>query len=256
MSTVRSIVRGVLLAALAAFGAGVSAAQDDLAAALAAQDRGDYEAAAVLLLPLADAGDPQAQFALALLVEAGRGVPQDRERAIVLFTLAAAGGVEGAVARLEALRAGMAPPADADRGPVPRPGRAPAPLAPAAPRAPAAPLAAAAPRSKTAPVAPDAPRAPVFRRQAPDAYTLQVASVALESAAAALAERLDEALDLDVFVVAYAAGDGALRHAVLVGVFASRDAASRSVGLLLPLATGGEPWPRRIGDVQALMPVP
>ena len=60
--------------------------RDDAIVALA---RGDYEAAARILRPLADNAssqpDPAAQFLLAILYDTGRGVPRDGSRACGLF---------------------------------------------------------------------------------------------------------------------------------------------------------------------------
>lgn len=48
-------------------------------------ENGDYSAAAALLIPLADDGNPRAQCNLAALYSAGLGVPMDGARAVELY---------------------------------------------------------------------------------------------------------------------------------------------------------------------------
>ncbi len=77
---------GVLcvLALFAPAAAGQSTTEDGIRAVL----RGDYQAAARVLRPLADdeaRPDPVAQFFLAILYETGQGVPADMGRACRLF---------------------------------------------------------------------------------------------------------------------------------------------------------------------------
>jgi hypothetical protein len=67
-------------------------AQRGTADALVALSREDYQTAADILRPIAeasDADDPAAQFLLATLYETGRAVPQDRLRACALYFRAA-----------------------------------------------------------------------------------------------------------------------------------------------------------------------
>ena len=56
---------------------------------LAAVQRGDFETANRLLLPLAEQGDAEAQFNLGLMYDSGRGVPQDGAEALKWLRLAA-----------------------------------------------------------------------------------------------------------------------------------------------------------------------
>jgi len=56
-----------------------------------AYHKGDYPTALRLWGPLADKGDPFAQFYLGVMYRFGRGVPQDYVKAHVCFTLAVAG---------------------------------------------------------------------------------------------------------------------------------------------------------------------
>jgi len=70
-------------------------AQSPTGAALAAIARDDYDRAAEILKPLAEAesgGDPAAQFLMGTLYENGRGASQDRLRACALYELAAQNG--------------------------------------------------------------------------------------------------------------------------------------------------------------------
>lgn len=61
----------------------------DFAAGLAAYDKGDYVTARKEWEPVAEGGDPLAQFNLALLYYDGRGAPQDLEAAFHWFSRAA-----------------------------------------------------------------------------------------------------------------------------------------------------------------------
>lgn len=82
MRTWAGVVSVLLLFAPAA--AGQQTTEDGIRALL----RGDYQAAARVLRPLADdeaKGDPVAQFFLAILYESGQGVPGDMQRACRLF---------------------------------------------------------------------------------------------------------------------------------------------------------------------------
>lgn len=80
------------------FGAAVAlfclhnAAYADVQAGVDAWRGGDYAQAISEWQPLADAGDPDAQFNLGQAYKLGRGVPQDMSRARDLFGLAAAQG--------------------------------------------------------------------------------------------------------------------------------------------------------------------
>jgi TPR repeat protein len=68
----------------------------DFRAGLDAYQRGDYTAALKEWQPIADGGDPHAQYNLGLLYARGLGVPQDYERAIAWYRLAASQGVAAA----------------------------------------------------------------------------------------------------------------------------------------------------------------
>ena len=72
----------------------------DLESAMAAYDAGDYETSAELLIPLAEAGDAQAQFNLGLMYDQGFGVPKDYTEAIKWYRKAAAQGLALAQANL------------------------------------------------------------------------------------------------------------------------------------------------------------
>jgi TPR repeat protein len=66
-----------------------SAGPADFAAGLAAYQKRDYDAALKEWQPLADGGSPDAQFNVALLYEAGQGVPRNYEEAAKWFARAA-----------------------------------------------------------------------------------------------------------------------------------------------------------------------
>ena len=61
-----------------------------------AYEAGDFNAAGRIWLKLAEAGEPQAQFDLALLYELGQGVPLDRNQAFRWYRRAAEAGVVAA----------------------------------------------------------------------------------------------------------------------------------------------------------------
>jgi TPR repeat protein len=64
----------------------------DFQAGCAAFDKGDYAAAREQWAPLADKGDPKAQFRLGCLYAFGQGVPKDYAFALRLYRLAAEQG--------------------------------------------------------------------------------------------------------------------------------------------------------------------
>lgn len=68
-------------------------AMADRAQALAAQSSGDYQNAAKLWLPLANNGDPLAQYNLALLYQQGEGVKADDNLSRYWFAMAARQGM-------------------------------------------------------------------------------------------------------------------------------------------------------------------
>ena len=96
----------ILVAALlsAAAGHGPVVAADLLAEGAAAYEAGNYGEAASIWRPLAEEGDPKAQFNLALLHETGRGVAEDPAEAAAWYERAALQGVTQAQLNLAALR--------------------------------------------------------------------------------------------------------------------------------------------------------
>ena len=65
-----------------------------------AYDTGNYEEAFIIIEPLAKLNHPDAQYLLGQMYELGRGVKQDTEQAITLFTAAASQGYAAAEAKL------------------------------------------------------------------------------------------------------------------------------------------------------------
>ena len=60
---------------------------------ISAYKRGNYAEAVALLKPLAQSGDPLAQFAIAVMYDDGRGMPQDFARALSWYSKAAHRGL-------------------------------------------------------------------------------------------------------------------------------------------------------------------
>jgi uncharacterized protein len=90
-----------------------SAASANFQAGCAAFERGDYEAAREQWTPLAEQGDPQAQFRLGCLYAFGQGVAQDYGFALRLYRLAAEQGDPDAQNNLGGMYAqGLGVPAD------------------------------------------------------------------------------------------------------------------------------------------------
>jgi uncharacterized protein len=77
----------------------------DFAAGIAAYEKGDFAGARKEWEPLAEAGNPPAQFNLALLFYDGRGAPQDFEAAFHWFSRAANQGYVKAERNLGAMYA-------------------------------------------------------------------------------------------------------------------------------------------------------
>jgi uncharacterized protein len=71
---------------------GLSPSGLSLAEGRAAYRRGNYSAAFVALLPAAEAGDPDAQYCVAILYRDGKGTPQNEARAIHWYRKAAERG--------------------------------------------------------------------------------------------------------------------------------------------------------------------
>ena len=97
--TVREVVRGLLKgSAFAAVLALATVSPDavrsqEFDAGWQAYQAGDYATAIDIWQPLAEAGDPRAQYNLGSLYYDGRGVPQDRDLAIKWWGEAAGQGV-------------------------------------------------------------------------------------------------------------------------------------------------------------------
>ena len=70
----------------------VPAGTQDLDKANETAQRGDYVTALAELRPLAERGDPDAQYSLANLYRDGRGVPRDDDKAAAWYQRAAEGG--------------------------------------------------------------------------------------------------------------------------------------------------------------------
>ena len=80
-NTIRVAVLAITLA-----GCAIADGRED---ALAAYERQDYATALRLLKPLADQGNPAAQFNLGFMYANGRGVPKDDAQAVKWYRLAA-----------------------------------------------------------------------------------------------------------------------------------------------------------------------
>jgi len=78
--------------AVAALLFGCGAARADFAAGLAAYERGDFEAAYREWLPLAEAGDAEAQFRVGRLYDVGEGQPRNGRKAVAWYEKAYAHG--------------------------------------------------------------------------------------------------------------------------------------------------------------------
>ncbi|MGA9440360.1 MAG: hypothetical protein WBV76_19525 [Pseudolabrys sp.] len=85
------------------------AAAGPLEDADAALKRRDYATALRFICPLAEQGDASAQYNLGVLYDNGLGVPQDKVRAYMWFTLSAAQGRDGAAAFRDLIARRMTP---------------------------------------------------------------------------------------------------------------------------------------------------
>jgi TPR repeat protein len=85
------------------------AAAGPLEDADAALKRRDYATALRFIRPLAEQGDASAQYNLGVLYDNGLGVPQDKVRAYMWFTLSAAQGRDGAAAFRDLIARRMTP---------------------------------------------------------------------------------------------------------------------------------------------------
>ena len=81
----------------------VRPAAADFADAIEAYDQGDYATTFAESRPLAECGDPDAQYMLGFLYERGEGVEQDLTRAYAWYSLAARQGDAFAARALAAL---------------------------------------------------------------------------------------------------------------------------------------------------------
>ena len=87
----------------------VPAAAGPLQDAEAAIKRRDYTTAARIIHPLAESGDATAQYNLGVFYDNGLGVPQDKIKAYMWLSLAAAQGREGAAAIRDLMARRMTP---------------------------------------------------------------------------------------------------------------------------------------------------
>ena len=85
------------------------AAAGPLEDADAAVKKRDYATAVRLLRPLAEQGNPNAQYTLGVFYDNGLGVPQDRIRSYMWFELSASQGREGAAAFRDLIARRMTP---------------------------------------------------------------------------------------------------------------------------------------------------
>lgn len=105
------ILLAILLGGCASFGFGKddddapSPSEKEMQLAESAYLEGNYRAAAGYLYPLAQAGDPDAQYALGFLLYDGLGVPQDRMQAYFWIQEAARQGNSSALLALELFEA-------------------------------------------------------------------------------------------------------------------------------------------------------
>ena len=75
----------ILIPVLWLLTASVTPARADFDAGMAAYERGDFEAAFTELLPLAEAGDPVAQYRIGALYSHGEGVEKDDAKTLYWY---------------------------------------------------------------------------------------------------------------------------------------------------------------------------
>lgn len=184
----------------------------------------DYARAAELFRKAADQGMAQAQHNLGVLYENGQGVPKDPEEAKKWYQRAADQGLDMAAKKLAALNTA---PAGGTTYAVAPPGSA-ATLADHGMH-----------------------REDWIARQASDHYTLQVMSSGNEEALAALLERERLGGEVAYFKVI---ADGKPRYTAIYGVFATQAQAEAARAQLPPTLQAANPWVRKLGDVQKLLP--
>ena len=102
-------LKHVVVAIILILGFAAPAAAGRLEDADAAFKRRDYATAVRLIRPLAEQGDANAQYNLGVLYDNGLGVPQDKVRAYMWFTLSAAQGKDGAAAFRDLIARRMTP---------------------------------------------------------------------------------------------------------------------------------------------------
>ena len=103
--TLKHVVAAIILV----LGFAAPAAAGPLEDADAALKRRDYATAVRLIRPLAEQGNANAQYNLGIFYDNGLGVPQDKVRAYMWFSLSAAQGREGAAAFRDLIARRMTP---------------------------------------------------------------------------------------------------------------------------------------------------
>ena len=91
MALIHAVGWGLLIAALAADASSLAVAMTG--DAQSAYDNGQFEEARRIWVPLAEAGDPEAQFRRGLLFDLGQGVPKDLATAYMWYRRAAEAGL-------------------------------------------------------------------------------------------------------------------------------------------------------------------
>jgi TPR repeat protein len=102
-------LKHVAAAIILVLGFAAPAAAGPLEDADAALKRRDYATAVRLNRPLAEQGNANAQYNLGTFYDNGLGVPQDKVRAYMWFSLSAAQGREGAAALRDLIARRMTP---------------------------------------------------------------------------------------------------------------------------------------------------
>jgi TPR repeat protein len=102
-------LKHVAAAIILVLGFAATAAAGPLEDADAALKRRDYATAVRLNRPLAEQGNANAQYNLGTFYDNGLGVPQDKVRAYMWFSLSAAQGREGAAALRDLIARRMTP---------------------------------------------------------------------------------------------------------------------------------------------------
>ena len=102
-------LKHVAVAIILVLGFAAPAAAGPLEDADAALHRRDYATAVRLNRPLAEQGNANAQYNLGTFYDNGLGVPQDKVRAYMWFSLSAAQGREGAAALRDLIARRMTP---------------------------------------------------------------------------------------------------------------------------------------------------